>query len=56
MVSNPDAYAALKSKLENLPKNVVFIASHTQTDNRKEKVSRIVVYFTLIHLNYFMSI
>ena len=38
MAGNPEAYAALKSKLENLPENVVVIASHTQMDNRKEKV------------------
>ncbi|CAA2971848.1 AAA+-type ATPase [Olea europaea subsp. europaea] len=37
MVGNPEAYAAFKSKLETLPDNVVIIASHTQTDNRKEK-------------------
>ncbi|KAL3531455.1 hypothetical protein ACH5RR_010777 [Cinchona calisaya] len=37
MVGNPDAYATFKVKLEKLPKNVVVIASHTQTDNRKEK-------------------
>ncbi|XP_042516828.1 uncharacterized protein LOC122091073 isoform X2 [Macadamia integrifolia] len=34
---NPEAYANLKSKLENLPENVVVICSHTQMDNRKEK-------------------
>lgn len=39
MIGNPDAYAAFKSKLENLPKNIVVIASNTQTDARKEKVS-----------------
>ncbi|XP_060178403.1 uncharacterized protein LOC132608500 [Lycium barbarum] len=33
----PEAYAAFKIKLEHLPENVVVIASHTQTDNRKEK-------------------
>ncbi|KAL0370597.1 UNVERIFIED_CONTAM: hypothetical protein Sangu_0377800 [Sesamum angustifolium] len=37
MVGNPEAYAAFKIKLETLPENVVVIASHTQTDNRKEK-------------------
>ncbi|KAM1534382.1 hypothetical protein ACFX10_008175 [Malus domestica] len=37
MVGNPDAYSVLKSKLENLPENVVVIGSHTQLDNRKEK-------------------
>lgn len=38
MAGNPEAYAALRSKLENLPENVVVIASHAQMDNRKEKV------------------
>lgn len=37
MVGNPEAYAAFKSKLENLPANVVVIGSHTQMDSRKEK-------------------
>ncbi|KAG5567716.1 hypothetical protein RHGRI_003047 [Rhododendron griersonianum] len=37
MAGNPEAYAALRSKLENLPENVVVIASHAQMDNRKEK-------------------
>ncbi|GMH25989.1 hypothetical protein Nepgr_027832 [Nepenthes gracilis] len=37
MVGNPEAYASLKSKLENIPENLVVIASHTQLDNRKEK-------------------
>ncbi|KAM1229069.1 hypothetical protein ACFX2J_008083 [Malus domestica] len=37
MVGNPDAYSVLKSKLENLPENVVVIGSHTQLDNRKDK-------------------
>ncbi|XP_059659545.1 uncharacterized protein LOC132306240 [Cornus florida] len=37
LVGNSEAYAAFKSKLENLMGNVVVIASHTQTDNRKEK-------------------
>ncbi|KAG8389476.1 hypothetical protein BUALT_Bualt02G0233300 [Buddleja alternifolia] len=37
VVGNPEAYATFKTKLETLPKNVVVIASHTQTDSRKEK-------------------
>ncbi|KAL2535301.1 AAA-type ATPase family protein [Forsythia ovata] len=37
MVGNPEAYAVFKTKLETLPEHVVAIASHTQTDNRKEK-------------------
>lgn len=43
MAGNPEAYAALRSKLENLPENVVVIASHAQMDNRKEKVRSDVV-------------
>lgn len=31
-------YEVLKSKLESLPQNVVVIGSHTQLDNRKDKV------------------
>lgn len=37
MSGNPEAFAALKIKLENLPENVVAIASHAQMDSRKEK-------------------
>ncbi|XP_077219095.1 uncharacterized protein LOC143853253 [Tasmannia lanceolata] len=37
LASNSDAYSTIKSKLENLPDGVVFIGSHTQIDNRKEK-------------------
>ncbi|XP_043710642.1 uncharacterized protein LOC122659609 [Telopea speciosissima] len=37
MAVNPEANANLKSKLENLPENVVVFGSHTQMDNRKEK-------------------
>ncbi|KAJ8446970.1 hypothetical protein Cgig2_006598 [Carnegiea gigantea] len=37
MSGNPEAYVELKSKLENLPDNLVVIASHTQPDSRKEK-------------------
>ncbi|XP_027339693.1 uncharacterized protein LOC113853311 isoform X2 [Abrus precatorius] len=36
IVGNGDPYS-FKSKLENLPDNVVVIGSHTHTDNRKEK-------------------
>jgi len=42
IVGNGDSYA-FKSKLENLPNNVVVIGSHTQNDSRKEKV----LYFWL---------
>ncbi|CAH8352523.1 unnamed protein product [Eruca vesicaria subsp. sativa] len=37
LVGNSDVYATLKSKLENLPDNIVVIASQTQLDARKEK-------------------
>ncbi|GER35222.1 AAA-type ATPase family protein [Striga asiatica] len=37
MAGNPEAYVALKVKLESIPENVVVIASHSQTDSRKEK-------------------
>ncbi|XP_018456768.2 uncharacterized protein LOC108827784 isoform X2 [Raphanus sativus] len=37
LVGNSDVYATLKSKLENLPENIVVIASQTQLDARKEK-------------------
>ncbi|GMI69426.1 hypothetical protein like AT1G02890 [Hibiscus trionum] len=37
VAGNTDVYTALKSKLENLPANIVVIASYTQMDNRKEK-------------------
>lgn len=52
MISNPETYGVFKSKLENLPKNVVVIASHTQTDSRKEKViTSLVMYAFIILLN-----
>jgi hypothetical protein len=38
LVGNQDAYTSLKSKLENLPEKVIVMGSHTQIDNRKEKV------------------
>lgn len=50
MISNPETYGVFKSKLENLPKNVVVVASHTQTDSRKEKVIASVVMFAFIIL------
>ncbi|KAL8143089.1 hypothetical protein V2J09_016121 [Rumex salicifolius] len=37
MAGSSDAYSVLKSKFENLPDNLVVIASHTQMDGRKEK-------------------
>ncbi|KAF2311468.1 hypothetical protein GH714_024074 [Hevea brasiliensis] len=38
IAGNPDTCSTFKSRLEKLPDNVVAIASHTQTDNRKEKL------------------
>ncbi|KAF3565085.1 hypothetical protein DY000_02010889 [Brassica cretica] len=37
LVGNSDVYATLKGKLENLPENIVVMASQTQLDTRKEK-------------------
>ncbi|KAJ4905440.1 AAA-type ATPase family protein [Raphanus sativus] len=37
LVGNSDVYATLKSKFENLPENIVVMASQTQLDSRKEK-------------------
>ncbi|WCJ36243.1 P-loop containing nucleoside triphosphate hydrolases superfamily protein [Euphorbia peplus] len=37
IAGNPDTCSTFKSRLEKLPDNVVAIASHTQSDNRKEK-------------------
>ncbi|KAL8054848.1 hypothetical protein ABFX02_04G019300 [Erythranthe guttata] len=34
---NTEAYTSLKVKLDSLSENIVVIASHTQTDSRKEK-------------------
>lgn len=33
-----DSYVALKWKLDALPPGVLIVGSHTQADNRKEKV------------------
>lgn len=44
-MGNSDAYTILKGKLEHLPENVVVIGSHTQLDNRKEKVCPVVQVF-----------
>ncbi|XP_051132188.1 uncharacterized protein LOC127252165 isoform X2 [Andrographis paniculata] len=46
LLGNSEAYACFKVKLESLPDNVVVIASHTQTDNRKEKSHPGGVLFT----------
>ncbi|KAJ8449590.1 hypothetical protein Cgig2_005612 [Carnegiea gigantea] len=37
-VGNSESYSTFKSRLDKLPDNVVVIGSHTQADNRKEKV------------------
>lgn len=44
---NTDVYITLKSKLENLPENIVVIASQTQLDSRKEKVGPLFTLFFL---------
>lgn len=38
IVGNSESYTTFKSRLEKLPDNTVIIGSHTQADNRKEKV------------------
>ncbi|XP_022738968.1 uncharacterized protein LOC111291460 isoform X2 [Durio zibethinus] len=37
LAGNTDSYSTFKSRLEQLPDNVIVICSHTHTDNRKEK-------------------
>jgi len=45
-------YITLKSKLENLPENIVVIASQTQLDNRKEKVGVLFnISFCMLNLS-----
>jgi len=49
---NTDVYITLKSKLENLPENIVVIASQTQLDNRKEKVGVLFnISFCMLNLS-----
>ncbi|CAK9178021.1 unnamed protein product [Ilex paraguariensis] len=45
-MANPETYALFKNELENLPQNVVVIASHTQLDNPKEKSHPGALLFT----------
>lgn len=45
MIGNHEAYTPLKMKLDSLPGGVVAIGSHTQIDNRKEKVACFVLAF-----------
>ncbi|KAK9071829.1 hypothetical protein SSX86_008258 [Deinandra increscens subsp. villosa] len=52
MLGNPEAYSSFKSKLENLPGNVVVIASHTQMDSRKEKSPSGGLLFTKFGSNH----
>lgn len=54
VVGNPAAYTALGVKLESLPKNVVVIASHTQTDSHKEKVGHASVVSLFLNVYIFM--
>lgn len=51
IVGNSDSYSTFKSRLEKLPDNVVVIGSHTQIDNRKEKVMLMQIF---IYLFYFL--
>lgn len=41
IAGNLDASSAFKSKVEQLPDNIVVIGSHTHTDSRKEKVTSV---------------
>ncbi|KAL8232797.1 hypothetical protein R6Q57_002575 [Mikania cordata] len=52
MLGNPEAYSSFKSKLENIPGNVVVIASHTQMDSRKEKSPSGGLLFTKFGSNH----
>lgn len=51
MVGNNEACAVIRAKIEKLPANVVVIGSHTQMDNRKEKVRNLVCYI-IFSVNY----
>ena len=53
VVGNSDSYSTFKSRLEKLPDNVVVIGSHTQNDNRKEKVMLTQIF---IYLFYFLHL
>lgn len=59
VIGNQEAYTAFKAKLEALPENVVVIASHTQTDIRKDRVccrSFLYSFQTKIHTYAFIYI
>ncbi|GAB2269699.1 hypothetical protein Dimus_004621 [Dionaea muscipula] len=49
IVGNSETFSTFKAKLDKLPDNVVVIGSHTQADNRKEKVV-VVSSFSLFNL------
>ncbi|CAI9104921.1 OLC1v1003712C1 [Oldenlandia corymbosa var. corymbosa] len=51
MTGSNDALGTFKYKLERLPKNVVVILSHTQTDSRKEKSHPGGLLFTKLSSN-----
>lgn len=51
IIGNSDSYSTFKSRLEKLPDSVVVIGSHTQNDNRKEKVMLMQIF---IYLFYFL--
>ena len=63
MLGDTEAYGSFKSKLESLPGNVIVIASHTQMDSRKEKVSSgrskflmytyTHIYYSIIYISYY---
>ncbi|CAN1353288.1 Outer mitochondrial transmembrane helix translocase, partial [Linum perenne] len=52
VAGNQDAYAALKSKMENLPDKVIVIGSHAQLDSRKEKSQPGGLLFTKFGSNH----
>ncbi|CAN0889001.1 Outer mitochondrial transmembrane helix translocase [Linum grandiflorum] len=52
VAGNQDAYAALKSKMENLPDKVIVIGSHAQMDSRKEKSQPGGLLFTKFGSNH----
>lgn len=47
IVGNGDPFS-FKSRLENLPDNVVVIGSHTHTDSRKEKVITVFLMISVL--------
>ncbi|GMJ01078.1 hypothetical protein like AT4G02480 [Hibiscus trionum] len=52
VAGNIDLYTSLKSKVENLPANVVVIGSHTQMDSHKEKSHPGGLLFTKFGVNH----